>query len=378
VVVELAGGNDGFNTLVPHADPQYRALRPTLAVTDPIDLDGQVGFHPQLAKLAARYTRGEVAVVEGVGFPEPDLSHFAALDHWWAADPTGTGTTGWLGRYLDTVVGGDDPLAGVVVGPRPSPALVGTRSFSTTIPDVTGLAPRLPWWFGPADDLLAAWADEAPRRADGDTRLGEVQGALRRTDRARRSLDRVLGQETAGTAATSPSGAAVPAGGVDIRDGLAVEAFDVAARLAVAPDPPRVIYLTDLGDYDTHQGQEQRHAALLADLDAGIEAFSAAVEAAGRSDRVLVMTVSEFGRRAAENGSGTDHGTANTHLLVGAAVRGGRAGVPVSFAKLDSRGNVAATVDVRALYATVLQDWLGVEAEPILGGRIERLPVVRE
>src|SRR5438067_12043043 len=124
VVVELAGGNDGLNTVVPVADPAYRSLRPTLGVTDAIALDDSIGLHPNLAKLAARYHEGHVAIVEGVGYPEPNLSHFASLAYWWSGTPGHSGSNGWLGRYLDATVGDADPLAAVGIGPVPSPALL--------------------------------------------------------------------------------------------------------------------------------------------------------------------------------------------------------------------------------------------------------------
>src|SRR5206468_489080 len=148
------------------ADPAYRALRPTLGVTDAIALDESVGLHPELAKVAARYHDGHVAIVEGVGYPDPDLSHFASLAYWWSGAPGVSGTQGWLGRYLDATVGFDDPLAAVGIGPVPSPALLGSRSFATTIADATGLQPRLPTWVDRPDELIAAWAGYAPADVD--------------------------------------------------------------------------------------------------------------------------------------------------------------------------------------------------------------------
>ncbi len=232
--------------------------------------------------------------MEGVGYPDPNLSHFASLGYWWSGAPGQSGGTGWLGRYLDGTVGADDPLAGVSIGPVPSPALLGTQSFATAIADVSGLQPNLPAWAGDVDDLVARWGGFAPASPDPRTLMGEVQRAITHTVAARRSLDRDL----AGSAATS--------------------SLALAAQLAVSDHPPRVVYVTDLGDFDTHQGQAQRQPVLLGDLDAGIEEFFAAVDAAGRADRVLMMTVSEFGRRPGENGSGTDHGTAAPHFLIGA------------------------------------------------------------
>src|SRR5262249_14115833 len=136
VVVELAGGNDGLSMVVPYADPAYAALRPTLKITNPIALDSTIGLHPKLMTVADRYHKGQVAIVEGVGYPNPDLSHFASLATWWAGAPGGSGA-GWLGRYLDGTVGFGDPLAAVGVGPVPSPALAGEASFATTIADVS-------------------------------------------------------------------------------------------------------------------------------------------------------------------------------------------------------------------------------------------------
>jgi uncharacterized protein (DUF1501 family) len=358
VFVELAGGNDGIDTVVPYADPSYRRLRPTLAIDAPIDLDGSVGLHPNLQKLADRYRAGQVAIVEGVGYPGNDLSHFASLANWWSAQPGAPSSTGWLGRYLDLTVGFDDPLAGIVIGPGPSPALSGRRSFATSISDASGLEPRRPAWLA-GTDLMDTWAALGSGRSDQHTLIGRVRQAIALTDTAREELSRALGpvpnDDGAATSRASNGG------------GTALGAFDLAARLVTLKNPPKVVYVTNLGDYDTHQGQAQRHAALMADLDVGLDRFLTAVEAAGRAEKVVVMTLSEFGRRAQENGSGTDHGNANVHFIIGARVQGGRYGQPTSLANLDSRGNLPFAVDFRSMYATALEGWLDTDAEPILG-----------
>ena len=326
-------------------------------MTDAIALDGTVGLAPELAKLAARYRAGQVAIVEGVGYPDPDLSHFASLAYWWSGAPGTSGYRGWLGRYLDATVGFDDPLAAVGIGPVPSPALLGSRSFATSIADATGLQPQLPAWVDTPDDLVGGVVAlragrHRPDHDDGRDRAGHplhrarparARGTTRRVDRRRRGREG-YGQEQSATAALT-----------------------LAAQLVVADHAPRVIYVNGLGDYDTHQGEATRHPALMGDLDAGLDAFFAALDAAGVSDRAVVMTVSEFGRRPAENGSGTDHGTAAPHFLIGASVKGGRYGAPPSLTQLDDHGNLVATTDFRSLYATALQDWLGVDAEPLVG-----------
>ena len=359
VFVEMAGGNDAIDTVIPYADPRYRSLRPTLAVDAPIDLDGAVGFHPNLVGLAERYRAGQVAVVEGVGYPDNDLSHFASIANWWSAEPGTAGTTGWLGRYLDRTVGYDDPLAGVVVGPGPSPALVGERSFAASISDASGLAPRAPAWLSGTDDLLDAWSRMGSGRASRRSLEGEVRRAIALTDEARADLAVALGATDAVDDATLDARAYAS-------DGSATDAFGVAARLVTAPTPPKVVYLTGLGDYDTHQGSVARRTALMRDLDTGLSAFLATIEAAGRADDVIVVTLSEFGRRAQENGSGTDHGNAGTHFVIGSRVTGGRYGQPTDLGTLDSRGNLPFAVDFREIYATAL-GWLDADPEPILG-----------
>ena len=360
VVVELGGGNDGLNTVVPMADPAYRTLRPTLGITDAIALDDSIGLHPGLAKLAARYQAGQVAIVEGVGYPDPNLSHFASLGYWWSGVPGESGNAGWLGRYLDGTVGFDDPLAAVGIGPLPSPALLGNRSFATTIADATGLQPALPAWVDTPDDLIAAWARFVPAAPDASTTLGGVQQAIALTVEARRELAGTLHDEGSdATAAEAPE--------AYVRKESASAPLGLAAQLVVADRAPRVIYVNGLGDYDTHQGEAQRHPVLMQDLDAGLETFFTTLDGAGASDRALVMTVSEFGRRPSENGSGTDHGTAAPHFLIGSTVKGGRYGAPPSLTQLDDHGNLVFTTDFRSLYATALQDWLGVEAEAIVG-----------
>ena len=363
VVVELAGGNDGLNTVVPMADPAYRALRPTLGVSNAIALDDSIGLAPELAKLAARYHDGHVAIVEGVGYPDPDLSHFASLAYWWSGAAGAPGARGWLGRYLDATVGYDDPLAAVGIGPVPSPALLGSRSFATSIADATGLQPQLPSWVDTPNELVAAWSRFAPAHTDPTTAMGAIEQAIRSTARARRDL--------AGRLHASNRDAGGEGYG---QEQSATAALTLAAQLVVADHAPRVIYVNGLGDYDTHQGEATRHPALMRDLDAGLDAFFGALDTAGVSERAVVMTVSEFGRRPAENGSGTDHGTAAPHFVIGASVKGGRYGVSPSLTQLDDHGNLVATTDFRSIYATALQGWLGVDAAPLIGREFAPIP----
>jgi uncharacterized protein (DUF1501 family) len=369
VVVELGGGNDWLSTVVPHADGRYRDLRPTLAVADPIDLDGAVGLHPNLARLAKRFEAGDVAIVEGVGYEDPDLSHFGSFAIWWSAKG-GAGTGGgWLGAYLDGSVGFDDPLAAIGLGPGPSPAMLGRASFATTIADQRGLQPSLPAWVDDADALLDAWRDFAPASVDTDRLVGQVQRAVDLTVGARQDLTKALGAPE-DPAAETPGRRAQRA---RYQDSSVADSLALAAQLVRSDARPRVVYINGIGDFDTHQGQAQRHPALLAQLDEGIETFFASL--GGAAERTVLMTVSEFGRRPAENGSGTDHGTANAHFVIGPKVKGGRYGEPADLGHLDGAGNLAHTSDFRRLYATGL-GWLGVDdTEPVLGNDYEPFPV---
>ncbi len=369
VVVETAGGNDGLNTVIPIDDPAYHDLRPTLGVTDPIDLGDGVGLHPNLSRLAQRYARGDVALVEGIGYPEPDLSHFGSIAIWWSARG-GAGQRGWLGAYLDGTVGFDDPLAAVGIGPGPSPALRGSSSFATTIADSSGLQPRLPAWLDDPDDLLTAWADAVPAKIDPAALVGQVGRAVELTVEARRDLEHAL-RDADAAYDVGPNAARA------YQDTTVVDSLALAAQLVLSPARPRVIYVSGIGDYDTHQGQAQRHPALMAELDEGIDAFFSTLEQAGPkvAENVVLATVSEFGRRPAENGDGTDHGTAAVQLVVGPKVQGGRHGEAASLTALDRSGNLVHTVDFRSLYATLLDGWLGVEAAAVLGDDFERLPL---
>jgi uncharacterized protein (DUF1501 family) len=368
VVVEMAGGNDGLNTVVPLNVGAYHDLRPTLGVTDPIALDADIGLHPNLPKLAKRYEQGQVAVVEGLGYPDPDLSHFGSIAIWWSARG-GSGQAGWLGAYLDGTVGFDDPLAAIGIGPGPSPALLGQRSFATTIADASGLQPQLPAWLDEPDDLLAAWGNVAPAKVDATKLLGQVQRSIGLTVSARDELGKTLtvGADEAPAADTSAGGRRA------YQDTSVVESLGLAAELIRSPARPRVVYVSGIGDFDTHQNQAQTHPALMSELDDGIDAFFTAL--GGQADDVVLATVAEFGRRPAENGGGTDHGTANAHFVVGPGVAGGRFGSPPSLSDLDRTGNLVHTTDFRSLYATLLDGWLGVEAGAILGDEFPTLPL---
>lgn len=366
VVVELGGGNDGFATVVPHQSGRLRDLRRSTFVDDAVDLDGEVGLHPALATVAAQYGAGTVAIVEGVGAPKPDLSHFVSMRRWWDGTHQ-PDHTGWLGRYLDGAAGYDDLLAGITIGYGPSQAMLGRGSFVVNIAGPEGLAAEWPWWIDEPDELLAAWAGFAPVGMPL-AELTPLQRAISSTVEAQRRLESGL----------APLRSALEADGEEFweLDEL-VGQLTLAAGLITSGVGPQVIFVHGAGDFDTHEDQRSRHGELLTALDRGLAGFWSALGDAGMADRAVVMTTSEFGRRPEDNDGGTDHGTAGAHFVMGPAVAGGRYGEAPSLDRLDDEGNPVHTVDYRSLYATVLDGWLEAPAAEILHRDYETLPLFR-
>lgn len=364
VVVELGGGNDGLATVVPHANRLYYDTRRETAVEDSIDLDGEVGLHPALTTVASLYEAGDVAVVEGIGYPDPDLSHFSSMRIWWDGTEQ-PDSTGWLGRYLDGTAGFDQLLAGVTIGPGPTPAMLGGGSFVVNIFDANGLSPQVPWWVDNRDELIEMWAGFAPVGVPLEE-LTPIERAIGATVDAGRQLEGGL----------LPLRQAIDRGAVEGDEYSVIGQLRMAAYL-IASDSvdSRVIYVHGNGDFDTHEDQRSRHDELMSELDTGIAEFYRVLDAAGSRQKAVLMTTSEFGRRAADNGTGTDHGTASSHFIIGSAVEGGRYGEPASLQRLDEEENLVHTVDFRSVFATVLDGWLDAPHEDVLHRRYETLPI---
>jgi len=351
ILVELKGGNDGLNTVVPFADPAYAQLRPRIGVKrdEVLQLDGRSGLHPSLKPLMDLWQGRELAVVQGLGYPQPNLSHFRSIEIWDTASRSDQYLAdGWLARAFAAqpvpasyaadgiVVGGSDmgPLAGprsrVVVLSDPEQFLRQAR-FSGTGAPTAGRAPN------------AALAHVLKVEADiqnAASRLGST--ATFRTEFPRHAFG---------------------------------NAVRVAAQIAANPNGAAAIRLS-LGGFDTHQGQPMVHARLLGELAEGLAALKAALVEVNRWESTLVMTYAEFGRRPQENGTnGTDHGTAAAHFVTGGRVKGGLYGAPPDLASLEG-GNLRHAVDFRSLYATVLGRWWGVSTAG-MGGRFEPLDLLR-
>lgn len=355
VTILLGGGNDGMNTLVPYGQGRYNDLRGTLGIpaAQVLAIDPQYGFHPSLPKLRARYDLGKVAVVRGVGQPADDLSHFTSMATFMAGTAGTSRSSGWLGRYADGLADSPDGLRVVTTGSSVPLHLQGARTQVTALPEDGNVfgANTADAWEVSAQTCATAFAAQPVGRGPWADRFA-----------------------AAGAAAVDTARRVSPVFSPALPDGDLVRQLTLAARLVNADLGIRVLN-TSLGSFDTHDNQAYEHAQLLTELDDAIEAFYATLSPTF-ARRVTILTFSEFGRRAERNGSaGTDHGTASSWFVVGDQVSGGLHGDQPSLAanRLDARGNLLRTVDFRSVYATVLERWLGADADAVLGGRFDRL-----
>jgi uncharacterized protein (DUF1501 family) len=357
IVVQMAGGNDGLNTVIPFTDPVYKQVRPTLAIPDAqvLPLDSRLGLHPNLAPLKALWDKGHLAIVEGVGYPNPSLSHFQAMDIWQTLDLSGNGTEGWLGKLVAGWVDKDGhPFKAMDIGTQTAQAL---QSISTSVPTIASVPS-----YRIAPDPLDKDDGNARLRAlmslyNSYPQTAPYAALLETTALSAQDGSSQLSQAVAQYHSTIT----YPAG--PFAAGLKVLAQAIVENLGL-----RVGYVT-LGGFDTHAGEKLTHDALMKTLAEGLAAFYNDLVAHNKADNVVIMTWSEFGRRVEENGSqGTDHGTAAPMFVLGNPVNKGIFGEPPSLTSLDSTGNLKYTTDFRSVYATVLDRWLGASSQDVLGG----------
>ncbi len=354
VVIQLDGGNDGINTVVPFADDGYARHRRALRLTakELIKINETLGLHPAMRDAARLLESGRLAVVPGVGYPNPDRSHFRSMAIWQTArlDPEGHDESGWLGRGLDAAVLEKAPA--LFVGPGAAPvAIRGRKSIASTLEKIEDLLPDQS--ITPVRSLASA-----------DTSDGLLAFVRRSSLDAYSTADRL-----AAAAGGQPTDARYPGTGLG-------ERLRLIARLLKGGFGSRIYYTSQSG-YDTHAAQIQTHFGLLSELSGALKAFLDDLAAAKLADRVVVVCFSEFGRRVAENGSsGTDHGTAGPVLLAGPGVQAGVAGKYPSLTDLDD-GDLKCTVDFRQIYATLLDNWLGLNSKAALGGHFASLGLLR-
>jgi uncharacterized protein (DUF1501 family) len=365
VVLQLAGGNDGLNTVVPYADPAYASARPTVGVRpeDVLHIDGDVGLNPALKGLKSLYDHGQVAIVQGVGYNKPTYSHFENLYVWEYADPARAQTNGWLGKLLGGQLDSQGhPLAGCALGEVSTPPeLRAARSTVSVIQSVQGYAVR----GGPA---RAATAPTLYRGTPG------IYGAL--FDQALSTAESGMKSLATGAAMYQPAAQYASSTAPAAANSLA-SALQLTAQLIVTEPTVKICHVVISG-FDTHQDEANRQNALLAEVDTAVSAFMQDLAAHGQADRVVLMTWSEFGRRISENGSqGTDHGAAAPLFIVGEPVKGGLYGEQPSLTSTIDGGNLKYTVDFRSVYQTLIRDWLQGDPKAVLGASYPELPVIK-
>jgi len=374
VVLQLAGGNDGLNTVVPYADDAYHKARPRIkkSAKEILKLDDHVGLSAQLPFLHSMHAEGHLAVVQGVGYPSPNRSHFVSTSIWETADILNRSNTGWLGRYFDNHCTGDDPTVGVSLKETQPEAFGALKN-----PGISLSTPELYRWIhGGGDDALAEefFAElnspqEAEATGNSIAEVGKTGGVAgesnlafleRVAQDARVSSDKILSIASKHKPKVSYEGTSVS------------RSLNLVSRMIAGGLSTKVYYVSH-GGFDTHQSQSGSHDRLLSQLDASLKSFFTDLREQGNSERVTLMTFSEFGRRVGENASsGTDHGKASCLFVAGNPVKGGLYGKYPSLTDLD-QGDLKHTVDFRSVYATVVEDWLQGKAQPVVSGEFEKL-----
>lgn len=366
VVVQLSGGNDGLNTLVPFAEPEYYRLRPTLNVpaSEVLPLTDRLGLHPELAAFKSMYDQGNLAIVQGVGYPNPSRSHFRSMDIWHSARPDSFDRSGWLGRYLDACqCSMDQAVPAISVGDQLNTMF---WTDATLVPAVANIG-------------AFTFRTETNYRNDRQVQLQTLQNIYSQAGNwpqyetliRKATLKALAGSDQLQAAAAAYRSPVQYPPGNPLSNQLQmvaqVIAGDVGARL----------FSVQIGGFDTHSEQHGTHENLLGQVASAIAAFQQDLAAQNRLEDVVLVTFSEFGRRPLENGSlGTDHGTAEPMFIVGGRVKGGLYGTYPSLIDLDENGDLRFTSDFRSVYAGILHDHMGIDPAPVLAGQFEPLSVM--
>lgn len=366
IIIQLDGGNDGLNTVIPYGDDAYYQARPKVAIAPKrvIKLNDHMGLHPELVEMKQLYDEGSLAIVQNVGYPNPNRSHFTSTEIWNQAtwfDPTQPRPVldGWIGRYFETNCAAvESPALGLQVGDRTTLAFASRNQRGVTI----------------ANPGIMEWQ----KHERGLKGVNRVNNASRAKTKGDDDFDYVqqMGQQTL-TLAERIRAARQVNSRVEYAPYQLSQSLRLVGQMIAAELPTRVYYVSITG-FDTHVGQEGRHGGLLQELSQAVSTFARDMKAAGHWDRTLMMTFSEFGRRVKENASlGADHGVANSMFVAGGSVAPGLHGVNPDLKDLDD-GDIKQKIDFREVYAGVLQDWFGVrDTKPILLGDYRPLPIIR-
>lgn len=365
VVVQLGGGNDGLNTVVPYADPLYYKARPSIGVAqkDVLHVTDKIGFNPNLGPLKALYDAGQAAVVQGVGYPNPNRSHFRSTDIWLSGRPDIIEQTGWLGRYLDAQCCGEDkPLNAIDIGDTVSTIFWTGHSIVPAISSLDDL------------DFLTdtRFPNDRNNRVETLKLLNGGSSGQQYDDFVRKvALDALTTSDLLKSVAASYRST------VQYPETAFARGLQTIAKLINADLGTRIFHIT-IGGFDTHANEKERQDPLLKDVADGIQAFMRDLEGIKQAENVTLMTFSEFGRRVGENASGgTDHGEGAPLFIVGGGAKQGIYGANPDLANLDN-GDVKFTIDFRSVYGTIIRDWLGSDPAGIIGaGTFPTIPFVQ-
>jgi uncharacterized protein (DUF1501 family) len=364
-VLSLSGGNDGLNTVIPYTNPLYRDYRPTLAIPEDqvIRLNDQLGLHPAMGPLKKFWDQGQLAIFLGIGYPNPSYSHFRSMDIWHTCEPDKVGTEGWLGRAIKELdPRGENVLTGVNFGrglPR-ALAMEGVPVASVGNLETYGLLTGIDEEAQRAEalDVFARVYSPAIGR-------GPVLDYIKRT-----GTDALKGADILAQAPRMYHS------NVEYSNSVVGQYLKNIAQTHLADFGTRVLFTTSpYNGYDTHATQATAQAALWRDVSNNLEVFFQDLREHQASENVVLLMFSEFGRRIADNGSGTDHGAGSVAFAVGEKVKGGLYGeVPaLEPSKQEEGGNLKSTMDFRSVYSTILERWFGLDPEPIVNGNFERI-----
>lgn len=356
VVCQFSGGNDGLNTLIPWSDAEYRRLRPSLGVAadSVLKLDESMGLHPAMDGVFRLFKSGNAAIVQGVGYPNPNRSHFRSMEIWQTANPDKPEQYGWLGRYLDNQQqkGSANPVVAIELNRNKSAAL---KAKNASVPCFASLADIQSLVGDPdAEKILREiQGQDAPTGSDSRAVQMATKSALDAMSELNKSVGNYKSTYTYGSDQFG-------------------QAFKQVAQLIATSPKTRIVYIAG-GGFDTHSRQAAQHEALLKGFSAAIKTFMDEMASLGKAKKVTVMVFSEFGRRAAENASGgTDHGAAAPMFLFGGNLKGGLVGPNPDLANLE-RGDVKWHTDFRQVYATILDQWMGGDSATLFGKSFEHV-----
>ena len=361
VMLTLYGGNDGLNTVIPYTDSLYYSSRPEISYKAEtlLPLDAELALNPSMKGLKSLWDQNKVAIIRGVGYPNPDRSHFSSMAKWQTGNPLSHISTGWLGRWIDTQP--TDPMLAISLGSVLPPLLAGAKKSGSALP-LGGLVI-------PSGQLALDCARLSTPSSSDSKLMALAASTMKNLFNISDSITPVLKKNVPGSAVELPTVNGGNAGG----DSNLSQQLDVVAKLIDAGAPTRV-WSVSLGGFDTHANEANAQAALLGSVSNSISRFMTQLKSTTRSKDVVVMVYSEFGRRVVGNASqGTDHGTSGPVFVIGDRIAGGFYGDQPSLSKLVD-GDLAVTTDFRSIYATILEKVLKAPPEKILNGWKTKIP----